>query len=361
MGRAIVTQAQKNIEAHVKLKKEAEADGMLKGIYGIQALELKARLALARGETLVGLGLLADAAEKGFTQQREYADPPIYPEALYNTLGEAYLDAKSPLLAAQAFEKALTLTKNDLFALSGLVRAYAATGETAKATDAMARLLYVTRNADAGLWPVALARKTGITAAPRGNAPASQRDYAKTALDGYGPSKWEPYAAPQLSVVDGTGKTVTLADYAGKNVILVFYLNEECAHCMEQLQAISAKKADWARLDTMVLAVSSAKADPSAMAFKPVDGAAVQLLTDTDHVNARRFKSYDDFEEIELHSTTLIDKQGRAYWARFGGDPFKDTAFLEKQLKRMNDLVAPSVVVPPQMPTSVAVAVPTSK
>ena len=55
---------------------------------------------------------------------------------------------------------------------------------------------------------------------------------------------------------------------------------------------------------------------------------------------ARRFRSYDDFEEIELHSTSLIDKEGRVYWARFGGDPFTDLAFLEKQLKRMNESVA---------------------
>jgi peroxiredoxin len=110
---------------------------------------------------------------------------------------------------------------------------------------------------------------------------------------------------------------------------------------MEQLQALSAKKAEWEKLDTVVLAVSSAKADPEAAGIKPLKGGTVHLLTDTDHANARRFRSYDDFEEIELHSTTLIDKQGRAYWARFGGDPFKDTAFLEKALKRMNDRLAP--------------------
>ena len=54
-----------------------------------------------------GLGWLSDAAQKEFDLQREYADPPTYPEALYNSLGEAYLTAKSPGLAAEAFEKAL--------------------------------------------------------------------------------------------------------------------------------------------------------------------------------------------------------------------------------------------------------------
>ena len=54
-------------------------------------------------------------------------------------------------------------------------------------------------------------------------------------------------------------------------------------------------------------------------------------------MNARRFHSYDDFEEIELHSTILIDRKGRVHWARVGSDPFSDTAFLTKQLERMNE------------------------
>jgi peroxiredoxin len=340
LGKGDISQAQKILEAHGKLKKEAEASRALKGVYDVQVLELKARLALARGDTLIGLGLLADAAEKQFAQQREYADPPTYPEVLYTALGEAYLDTRSPVLAEQAFNRSLALVKNDLFALSGLVRTYAALGERAKAADAMGRLRFVTRHADAGLKPIELARATGITAEPRETTPAAQRNYAQAALAGYGPGAWEPYAAPALEVIDGSSQKVTLESYRGKNVILVFYLGAECPHCMEQLQSLAAKKKQWEKLDTVVLAVSSATVDPANAAVKSLDGAAVRLLADRDHVNARRFRSYDDFEEIELHSTTLIDKQGRAYWARFGGDPFTDTAFLEKQLKRMNERVA---------------------
>ena len=334
--------AQKAIEAHAKWQKDAEADGALKRIHALQALELRARLALARGETLVGLGLLADAAEKEFAMQREYADPPLYPEVLYTALGEAYLDARSPLLAVQAFDKALDLVKNDLFALSGLVRAHTALNDRTKAADAMGRLLFVTRNADAGLKTIELARATGVTAEPRETTPKPQRNYAKIPLDGYGPGKWEPYAAPALDVRDAADLPVTLASLRGKNVILVFYLGTECPHCMEQLQSLAGKKAEWDKLDTVVLAVSSAKAEADSAAVKGLGNAAVRLLSDTDHANARRFRSYDDFEEIELHSTSLIDKEGRVYWARFGGDPFNDLAFLEKQLKRMNE----SMVVP---------------
>jgi hypothetical protein len=73
-----------------------------------------------------------------------------------------------------------------------------------------------------------------------------------------------------------------------------------------------------------VLAVSSAKVNPETTAVKGLEGAAVRLPADVEHANARRFRSYDDFEEIELHSTSLIDKEGRVYRARFGGDPFTD-------------------------------------
>ena len=53
-----------------------------------------------------------------------------------------------------------------------------------------------------------------------------------------------------------------------------------------------------------------------------------RLLADPDHANARRFHSYDDFEDLELHSTILIDREGRIRWARSGGDPFMDLDFL---------------------------------
>ena len=62
----------------------------------------------------------------------------------------------------------------------------------------------------------------------------------------------------------------------------------------------------------------------------------VNLGSDTSFENARRFKSYDDFEEMGIHSTILIDKDGRVHWAQHGGAPFSDFKFLSAQLQRMN-------------------------
>jgi peroxiredoxin len=330
--------ASKSIAAHAALKKDLEKNKGQEELFKIQEPDLKGRYAIARGDTIIGLGLLAEAAQKEWDWQRTYADPPVYPESLYNSLGEAYLSAKSPALAAQSFEKALELTKNDLFALSGLVRAYKAAGDEAKARDAMARFLFVTRDAEPGLAIVARTKETGLTAEPRDSSPAPQRNYVRTSLEKYGPNKWEPYAAPELDVRDASGKRVTLEEYRGKNVLLVFYLGQECPHCVRQLHDIGKKKDDWARFDLQLLAVSSQKPDVNAAGLKSQGEHPFRLLSDDGHANARRFHSYDDFEDMELHSTILIDRKGRVYWARFGGDPFSDLEFLEKQLERMNEL-----------------------
>jgi peroxiredoxin len=186
-----------------------------------------------------------------------------------------------------------------------------------------------------------------VKAAPRADIPAPERNYARVPLDQYGPPKWEPYAAPSLEVRDPSGKPVSLADYRGRNVILVFYLGFECPHCMRQLHDLQKNKDEWERLDAVVLAVSSTAPEKNAGQLKQLgDLTGIRLLSDSLYANARRFHSYDDFEDMELHSTSLIDKQGRVYWARLGGDPFGDLAFLAKQLGRMNQMVQPESAVP---------------
>ena len=37
-----------------------------------------------------------------------------------------------------------------------------------------------------------------------------------------------------------------------------------------------------------------------------------------------------------IHSTILIDRDGKVHWASHGGAPFTDYAFLAAQLRRMN-------------------------
>ncbi len=140
LGLKDLDKAEKAIERHSKLKEELDKNKRWTSVYEIQSLELSARFALARGKTLDGLTLFGQAAEKQFQMQTEDNDPPKYPELLYNALGRVYLAQRSPALAVEAFRKSLTLVRNDIFALSGLVEAHSALGQTEEARAAMAQL-----------------------------------------------------------------------------------------------------------------------------------------------------------------------------------------------------------------------------
>ncbi len=142
-----------------------------------------------------------------------------------------------------------------------------------------------------------------------------------------------------MNALDAEGRRVTLSEYRGKNVLLVFYLGRECLHCMKQLKDIQSRKDDWERLDTVVLAVSGNQPEDNAKALQSLQLPSVRVLSDDGFANARRYRSYDDFEEMELHSTILIDKKGRVHWARTGGEPFSKMDFLIKQLERMNKVI----------------------
>ena len=147
---------------------------------------------------------------------------------------------------------------------------------------------------------------------------------------------WEPFDAPELNAVNAEGKTVSLRDYRGKNVLLIFYLGGSCTHCIAQLKDVIKRNKELGQLDTTVLAVSADAAEELAHTTKMAD-VPFPLLSDAKFDNARRFKAYDDFEEMPLHSTILIDKRGRVHWSRTGGSPFTEFDFLLKEIKRLNE------------------------
>ena len=130
--------------------------------------------------------------------------------------GGPICEARSPALAVTAFERSLTISRNDGFALAGLVEAHAALGDRTKAAAAMARLLHVWSDAEPGNRWLERARATGVTAAPRDVSPAAQRSYKKATLASSGPATWQPYPAPALDALDATRKRVTLERVQGQ-------------------------------------------------------------------------------------------------------------------------------------------------
>lgn len=336
LGLGDTDQAERAYERHSKLAEELEKNAGWKRVHEIQSLELRGRLALANGKPLDGLTLLGQAAERQFQMQKEDNDPPKYPELLYNALGREYLARKSPALAVESFRKSLTLVRSDIFALAGLVEAHHALGQSKEAEAAMAQLLFTSANADPNLSLLAKARATGVTAAAADASPRKQRNYSQTALEQFGPAAWEPFPAPKLAATSAEGKPATLDEFKGKNVILVFYLGRECLHCMNQLKTLQSKSETWQSENAVVVAVSPNRPEETREAAQSARLDSIRFLADPARENARAFLAYDDFEEMEIHATILVDRRGRVHWASMGGEPFDKMDFLEKQLKRMN-------------------------
>ncbi len=275
----------------------------------------------------------------------ENNDPPTFPRSLYNVLGEAYLHHDAPQLAVGAFERTLEVVRHNGFSLSGLARAHHALGDIEAATDAYARMLAVWSHAESGIWQNERARALGIEAEPLDLSPGPQRNYATETLATLGPNTWQPYAAPELDAVDATGNRITLAGYRGKNVLLVYYLSDQCVHCVEQLRLIEERAHEFAERDTVLLAISADP--PERNATGRLGDLPFLLLSDSaDHANAIRWRSFDEFEDLELHSTNLIDRRGRLRWARTGGDPFEDLDFLLGEIDRIEDIDTSSLLEP---------------
>lgn len=291
-------------------------------------LEVDGRIALAQGRDVEGFGLLEAAARRQAAAREEM---PL--GIVYTALGEAYLKAGEPKVAAGCFEESLELRRNDPFALAGLARARYAGGDAEGATEAHARLLHVWSGAEPGLRWLDEVRALGL-AAPIDPSTERERDYLSLVAGSLGPVAAQVPMAPALRVVDSSGQAVTLEEYRGKTVVLVFYLGEGCAHCVEQLKTISAWPRTFAGLNTPLLAVSGdspeANGDSEALGELPF-----RLLSDVDHENAHRFRAYDDFAGEELHATFIIDASGRVRWATRGKLPFLDVEFLLNEVERV--------------------------
>lgn len=298
----------------------------------VMELELRGLLGLARTNSLEGIESLSRAAR--LQEEIWQNDPPDHPAFLYNVLGEAYLKLQSPRLAADAFRKTLETVFNDGFALSGLARAQAQLGDIAGARESLSRLKSVWQDADRTnrWWTAAMA--LGIEAPVAQDDSIRQRRYKLEILDKLGPSRWESPVAPELTAKGLDGSDAALSQFAGKNVLLIVYQGGECLHCMEQIQLANKRLESFQALDTQIAAISKDSLE-SIRRYKDSGKLGVTLLSDPSFATARRYQSYDDFEEIELHSTVLIDKQGHVHWSKHGGQPFTDFDFLEAELKQL--------------------------
>ena len=123
--------------------------------------------------------------------------------------------------------------------------------------------------------------------------------------------------APEFSLQDQHGNTVSLAQFRGsKQVLVYFYPKAMTPGCTVQACGLRDVKGELDALDTVVLALSP---DPvkSLKKFTERDGLNFTLLSDVDHAVAEQYGVWGmkkfmgrEFMGI-LRTSFLVDKQGR--------------------------------------------------
>lgn len=121
--------------------------------------------------------------------------------------------------------------------------------------------------------------------------------------------------APDFTLLDKDGKTVSLADFAGKRVVLYFYPRDNTPGCTRQACAFAQNFEDFRRQDIVVIGISKDSV-ASHLKFAQKYDLPFILLSDPE---LQAIQAYGAWQEKKLYgkvsmgvvrSTYIIDPQG---------------------------------------------------
>lgn len=121
--------------------------------------------------------------------------------------------------------------------------------------------------------------------------------------------------APDFSLSDQHGNTVSLADFAGKKIVLYFYPRDNTPGCSRQACAFAGAYEDFKTMDVAVIGVSKDSVS-SHVKFAEKYSLPFTLLSDPE---LQAIQAYDVWQEKKnygkvsmgvLRSTYIIDENG---------------------------------------------------
>jgi peroxiredoxin len=121
-------------------------------------------------------------------------------------------------------------------------------------------------------------------------------------------------AAPDFTLTDTIGRSVTLSDLRGENVVLYFSEGAGCQSCIVQMGEIEKRIDDFDALDVTVLPIVMNTREQIA-ADMAVTGVTTPFLLD-DGTVSRAYGTLGKGMHTGLpgHSFVLVDKDGRQRW-----------------------------------------------
>jgi peroxiredoxin len=159
----------------------------------------------------------------------------------------------------------------------------------------------------------------------------------RRSLPSLGPLLWRPWSAPDWRLKDAQGKEHRLAEFHGKPVLMLFFLGNGCLHCKQQLEAFAKRAGQFSEAGLTVIAVST---DDQQGIKKSLETYGPQkfpflMLADPGLKVFQSYRAYDDFEQIALHGTFSIDREGFIRWHDVGSEPFMDVDFVLSESNRL--------------------------
>lgn len=310
-------------------------------------LEVRGRLAVLQGRVEPGLADLREAAK--IEKEKMVAnDPPAYPRPLYESLAWGLMQTQRWEEADQLLAGVLAEEPENGFALAQRVEVLLHLDRREEAERLLEPLGVVWKNADPDL--PAFLRLRAACADAGMLAPSPVPYVASAEQQAFGPNAWEPPVAPPFSLRDASGTACGLdrdsgggavlhlsgggQDTSGRYVLLLFYLGGECEHCVEQLRTFQAQHEALERAGAVLWAVTPEPWDGPPQAWKG-DPSYPQILSDPGGKIAELYGARDEFEDLPLHATVLIDPAGRIRWRNTGSEPFTDVKFLIGEIERL--------------------------
>lgn len=217
-----------------------------------------------------------------------------------------------------------------------------------KLRDAMARIMelapreYAEKHLEIGVD----AERRPIPASAKASTAGFGRDFGKRPeLGSIGPRVWSPVQNPgfALPAIDGSNVELTEAG-EGRARLVVFYLGFGCLHCVEQLHALRPMAKQFADAGIDIVAVGSDTVASTKQAFLDLpaqERMPFPMLCDKKLEAFKRWRCYDDFEEMTLHGTFLVDAKGRVRWQDISYEPFMEIEWLLQESRRLLALPVP--------------------
>lgn len=144
---------------------------------------------------------------------------------------------------------------------------------------------------------------------------------------------------PDFALPDKSGATHTLAEFKGRPVLVIFFLGQGCAHCIEQLQKFRplVDAYDQAGISIVTIGTDSVAKLAGSLGPGPDRDPDLPYLILSDEPMAvfKAWKCYDAFLQKPLHGTFLLDGAGGVLWSDISHDPYSQAEFLLGECQRL--------------------------